>query len=316
MAIVSVLLVLLAEWGAPELERLRRHDWYARYHAWLEQRLAERAFWDSPLGLLLVLGVPVMLLIVLQSLLALVLFGLPVFLLALAVLFLTLGPTNLLRQARDYIRADEEEAEAQARLTQASEISGSHSEDVEEANADVRDAILGQANDRLFGVLFWFMLLGPAGALLYRLAVEAHAYSAPVDTESDYGESSVAEDTTGGGLADSLTRGSFAEAAERLHGILAWIPARLLALAYALTGSFEDTLVAWRDQLDHAGASLYDNTLAVLVAAGRGALRLEPGQAGPQCGIRSVHSALKLVERSLIVWVVLLALMTLVGWVV
>ncbi len=310
MAIISVLLVLLAEWGAPELERLRRHDWYARYHAWLEQHLAERAFWDSPLGLLLVLGVPVLLLIVLQSLLALLLFGLPVFLLAVAVLFLSLGPANLLRQARDYLQADEDETvNAADKLALATEISGSHSEEIEEANADVRDAILGQANDRLFGVLFWFMLLGPAGALLYRMVVEAHAHTRSEDGDNGY-EAAPATDEAG------LTGGSFAAAAERLHGILAWIPARLLALAYALTGSFEDTLVAWRDQLDRAGASLYDNTLAVLTAAGRGALRLEPGQSGPQCGVHCVHSALKLVERSLVVWVVLLALMTLVGWVV
>ena len=316
MAIISVLLVLLAEWGAPELERFRRHDWYARYHAWLERQLGERRFWDSPLGLLLVLGVPVVVLIILQSLLALMLFGLPVFLLAVAVLFLSLGPVNLLRQTRDYLQADEDDAESAGRLALATEISGSHSEDLEEANADVRDAVLAQANDRLFGVLFWFMLLGPAGALLYRMTVEAHDRSAPVDNESGYEDAPAVDEEAGVSLAETLARGSFAESAERLHGILAWIPARLLVLAYALTGSFEDTLVAWREQLDRAGASLHDNTLGVLLAAGRGALRLEPGQSGPRCSFDCVRSALKLVERSLVVWVVLLALMTLVGWVV
>lgn len=307
MAIISVLLALAAEWFVPELERFRRRDWYARYHAWLERHLGARAFWDSPLGLLLVLGVPVVLLIVLQSLLAMVLFGLPVFLLSVAILFLSLGPANLLRQARDYLQLEEEDVAAATRLEQATQISASHSDDIEEANADVRDVILAQANDRLFGVLFWFMVLGPAGALFYRMAVEAHALSS---------DSSVGDDTGGDPEAGALTRGSFAEAAERLHGILAWIPARLLALAYALTGSFEDTLVAWRDEVARNTASLYENTQAVLMAAGRGALRLESGQSGPQCGIDCVRAALRLIERSLVVWVVLLALMTLVGWVV
>ena len=311
MAIVSLLLALAAEWFLPELEKLRRKDFYARYHTFMEARFGERAFWDSPLGLLLVVGIPMILLIILQALLALFLFGLPALLLAVAILFLSLGPGNLFREVRDYLgRAEGDDTSAALEL--GAEITGSRSDDVQEANADVRDVVLCGANDRLFGVIFWFMVLGPVGALLYRLAVEAHGMG---NTRVD-DDGAEPEDIASGTLGDMLQQGSFAEAAERLHGILAWVPARLLAVSYALVGSFEDTLVAWRNEVREGGQSLLQSTRAVLLAASRGALRLEPGQSGPRCGTECVRTGILLVQRSLVVWLVLLALLTLAGWMV
>ncbi|MDZ7737260.1 MAG: hypothetical protein U5P41_15135 [Gammaproteobacteria bacterium] len=37
-------------------------------------------------------------------------------------------------------------------------------------------SVLGQTNVRLFAVLFWFAVLGPVGALLYRLTAELHKH--------------------------------------------------------------------------------------------------------------------------------------------
>jgi AmpE protein len=76
-----------------------------------------------------------------------------------------------------------------------------------------------QSHERLFGVLLWFILGGPAGAVLYRCASHIVRY-------------------TGG------ERG--VEFADTLHTALAWVPARLAAALFALAGSADDALTTWR----------------------------------------------------------------------
>jgi membrane protein required for beta-lactamase induction len=93
-----------------------------------------------------------------------------------------------------------------------------------EPDADHRSllgALFIQSHERLFGMLWWFLAAGPAGAVFYRLAsrlptlVEDHAAPA-------------------------------ARLANTMHSVLAWVPARLTALLYALAGSMDDALADWR----------------------------------------------------------------------
>ena len=119
-----------------------------------------------------------------------------------------------------------------------------------------------QANNRIFGVMFWFMVLGPAGAWLYRVsdllrrraAFEAARQGVPAH---------------GGDLGSVLTD---------LHGALAWMPARLAALSYALAGSFEDAVGNWKVAVDSAGAGLLDRAEGLLARVGKGLAATEPGR--------------------------------------
>jgi membrane protein required for beta-lactamase induction len=137
------------------------------------------------------------------------------------------------------------------------------------------------------------MVLGPMGAVLYRLTVELLRLPA---------EPAVAANDP------------FRAARERLYWLLAWLPAHLAALSYAVMGSFVHALHAWQGRTESAEEGAVDNRPAshrLLLLIGHGALQFDKAPAQDHSAIRE---ALGLCGRSLIAWVTVLALLTLAGW--
>lgn len=89
-------------------------------------------------------------------------------------------------------------------------------------NRDVGDKTseLVAAHETSFGVMFWFAILGPTGALVYWFLVVGNSASF-----SGYA-----------GLHATLSR---------LHGWAAWIPARITGFIYALVGNFGPGCRCW-----------------------------------------------------------------------
>jgi membrane protein required for beta-lactamase induction len=156
-------------------------------------------------------------------------------------------------------------------------------------------SLLEQANVRLFAVLFWFMLIGPAGALLYRCA----AFLA--------------------GEAATLEKPRLARAAERTFAVLDWAPARLLSLSFFLAGSFDDAMHAWR-RVTAAEQDLSESNRSVVIVTGCGAMRhdvedaFDESEHGDAYDLYWVRAARGLVLRSVVVWVTVVALLTMAGW--
>ena len=102
-----------------------------------------------------------------------------------------------------------------------------------------------------------------------------------------------------------------------LHGLLAWIPARLAAGAYALAGSFEDALGSWRVAVDRAAEGLLDRTEDLLARVGKASL--QPGLAGldtASLDVATASGAWRIVARAAWIWLVVVALLVLAGTVV
>ena len=162
---------------------------------------------------------------------------------------------------------------------------GDEDADTRACDEAVLHGILVGAHDRWFAVIFWFALLGPLGAVLFR-AVEQ--------------------------LARRPGEDDFAVAVGQLYGVLGWLPARLMALAYALSGHFEQAMHGWRGV---PGVDpIAGQSEAVLLAAGEGALCAEREECLATEPVSLIRAAMGLVWRTLLVWLAVIAVMILAGW--
>jgi adenosylcobinamide-phosphate synthase len=182
------------------------------------------------------------------------------------------------------------------------------------------------AHRHVFGVLTWFSILaalgmGPAGAVLYRMSEFVvrywrHRNRTRVQPASE----------------------ALQSAATRAWAVVDWLPARVTATAFAVVGSFEDAIDCWRNYAqrfpnDNDGVILAATSGAVNVRLGGEALKpaftpntsqaFRAGVLGPEppldtastpgreAEVAHLRSIVGLVWRSVVLWMVLLALLTL-----
>jgi adenosylcobinamide-phosphate synthase len=159
----------------------------------------------------------------------------------------------------------------------------------------IEEALIS-SHRHVFGVLLWYVLLpGPTGAILYRLA-SFFAWRW--------------KDLSG-----------FGEFAQRAFYLLDWPAARLTAAAFAVVGDFEDAVYSWRTQ----ARTWPDANAGIVLAAGAGAMGVRLGmpvqdidgvQPRPELGVGEpadgpfLDSTVGLVWRALVVWVFALLLLT------
>jgi membrane protein required for beta-lactamase induction len=286
MNLISILLALAVETFYKPVAGLRRFDWFNRYHEKLYGALNGQPLRDGPVGVILLIGLVALAVWIVLAILA-SLSGLLAFLFGLVVLIFTLGPRDLEQDVEEILtcleHGDTEAAVLKARsLGDGNDIEASSTQELVRW---VRDRVLVEANIRLFGVLFWFLFLGPIGAVLFRLTCQARQQPS---VENDY-----------------------LLAARDLYRILAWIPARLSVLCYALAGNFVDTISHWNGMSD----LWQSDSESFLIASGKGAIAAEYSSEEEQQEIDAtpIQQAMALVKRALIVWIALLALLTLTG---
>jgi AmpE protein len=285
MALIAILISLLLERLLGSMEELRRFDWFHAYHCWVTTRLARVKLLDGPMGVLLLLLPLIVPVVVIDYYLSGLwrLFGLSFAVLTLLYCF---GPRDLEAEVEAFVdartRGDEESA-----CWHAAELIGDE-QVVNSAGLTRRimENIFIEANERLLAIVFWFVLLGPGGALLYRLT--SLMQKSPMEEDN-----------------------GVYEAGQRLHLLLAWLPARLCAIAYALAGSFVEAFHAWRS----VDLGWSESSRVLLIASGFGALRVEPGEIEDDSHTcRQVNESIALVRRAVLVFLALLAFATLSGW--
>lgn len=141
-------------------------------------------------------------------------------------------------------------------------------------------SLLIQSNRNIFAVLFWFALLGPVGAVLYRLM-----------------DLMVQAETSLATLSPIVLVA---------RQILDWIPVRLVGLGCALVSHFREVMAVWLKDF----FTRFDNNEHFLTKCGLIALKHEPdSQSFSIEDMRELSEAL--VDRTLVLWLVIMALIIL-----
>ena len=300
ITLIAVVIALVVGHTMPALVALRRYDWFIRWLEWLAAQLGENATWRGGLGLLYAVGPPLLLVALLQMALHGEYLGFASFLFALAMLFYAWGPRDLDHDVEAVVDAPD----ATARYEAAHRLFPEREAPSLDGGALV-EAVFRCALWRWLGVLFWFLLLGPFGALLYRLV----ALCAQGEARRRLPE------------AASL-------AATKTLGVLDWPVAQLMTLALALVGNFDGVFTAWKD----TGGASFATDHRYLAAAARASVRSELVQealdeadgdfeaasavvAAPISGLPELRDAMSLVWRILLLWLAVLALFVIAGWV-
>jgi adenosylcobinamide-phosphate synthase len=159
------------------------------------------------------------------------------------------------------------------------------------------------AHRHVFGVLAWFSLLaalgfGPAGAVLYRLSEFVARYW---QHQSKTHHQPVSE--------------ALKQTASDAWKVIDWVPSRMTALSFAVVGSFEEAIDCWRNYEPRFAG---DND-GVILAATSGAVNISLQGAGRQSEplpgqvpeLAHLVVVVGLVWRTVVMWMVLLALLTL-----
>jgi adenosylcobinamide-phosphate synthase len=182
------------------------------------------------------------------------------FLFDVLVLYAVIGLRSLADHATPVALALRNEDIAQARQAVGRMVSrDTQVLDEHQVAAAATESVLENGNDAVFGALFWFVVLGVPGALLYRLANTLDAM---------WGYRTARYE-------------NFGWAAARIDDGLNYVPARLTALSYMLLGQTKRAWRCWRTQ-----ASLWDSPNAgPVMATGAGALGVRLGGAAPYGGV-------------------------------
>jgi adenosylcobinamide-phosphate synthase len=242
-----------------------------------------------------------------------------------AVLYLTLGFRQFSHYFTDIRAALDrgDEAEARRLLSEWRHLDASELPRTELLRHVIEHSLLA-AHRHVFGVFFWFVLLssfgfGPAGAVLYRMAEYASRYWAFKSR-----------------TIDAPVNLRLLELSQRLFSALDFVPARLTAFGFAVVGNFEEAVTCWRRD---AGLWKHPNE-GIILAAAAGAVGVQLGGGaapgvtpdrsqtfeagatpetvtadGSTTGLPPVlghlRSVVGLVWRSVVLWMLLLALLSL-----
>ncbi|MGK0499666.1 MAG: AmpE protein [Oceanicoccus sp.] len=224
MEFLSLLIVLglLQLWGsgAP----VQRDEWLQQFMQTLSKRVPA-----GELRLLLIVGLPLLLVLLLLTLISSWVFGLLSLLVCVVVLLYSLGRGDFNQALQSYINAWDhgnyesayEKAYAIGDFEQSENIV-----DYQSLHKHARAAILYEGFERWFAVVFWFLVLGPVGALAYRLSYIC-------------------------GRSEQLTAEERQLALRFVH-YLDWLPVRLMVFSFALTGNFVSSF-------NQGGKTLMDN---------------------------------------------------------
>lgn len=283
---IAILISIAIELGIKRLDAWRHFDWFSQLTDWILHQLKSSRLRDGPIAVLLIL-LPVVLGVWLVSALLGSLWGFLAFVFSIFVLSMSLGPRDPLRQAQVYAAALEQGDHETANASAADFLGRNINDNPVMTVQAVKEQLFVRLCVNILGVFFWFIVLGPVGAALFR---------ATCLLQERY------EDVQGG----------LAQAIHELFNILLWIPARLTVLSFSIVGNFVDTAHSFRSYSD----LWRRDSRELLAAAGMGALHANDQSNASDIDIEHLRHAIALARRTVLAWITAFALIIVITAVV
>ena len=277
MSFLVLLLVLWVEKFSALRQQLQRDGFFRTELARLERNDKGHPWWLLSVLVLL----PVLVVALLVHVLEPVAYGLLALPVHLLVLIYCLGRGDVkasLGPFRDAWRRGDE----QAAVHVAERDLGVTGDDASTLLGRVQGHLLWQAYQSFFAVIFWYVLLGPAAALAYRLLAltTEHAHSP-----------------------------ALRERAQQLRHAFDWAPVRVLGVSFALVGNF----VAVSRVMLHELLNWHISAPRLIAAVGEVAGDTPANvPSGPE-GLVGLDSLWELLLRSAVLWYACFALWTVLG---
>lgn len=191
------------------------------------------------------------------------------------VLLFCFGPKDLGREIKLYTRSDPDDSET----PNGDSFLDGIGQDGDYAGALYWRIVAVEAHERIFAPALWFAILGPAGAVLYRLT-------------------SV--------LNEALATTSEGHLARRGHDILRWLSVRLFGLGFGVAGSMTPVLSVLTRRFYHlSDPSLLVGDLAIASFEKNKSV----GLGSHEQRVASIDAVATLIKRTFIVWLSILGLL-------
>lgn len=297
MMIFTIVMAIAVDYLLGEPKRFHPLVGFGAFANILEKSLWQDNKKSGVLALLIVLVATVVLAFILTALAAA--YSLTGLLISSLVVYITIAPRSLTEHAMAVSVPLRNGDMEQARHALSMIVSRDTSELEEQGIASATcESVLENGSDGIFAAIFWFCLFGLYGVLIYRVVNTLDAMWGYKNDRYRY----------------------FGWAAAKLDDGLNYLPARLVALSYSLMGDFSRGMQCWFEQ----GRFWKSPNAGPVMAAGAGSLNIILGgeavyggelQSRPGLGYGNAVAAndiirsLALVRRSLILWVIVIAIL-------
>jgi len=262
ITLIALLIERFFDWS-----HIRQWHWFNTFQKKVELRFAKLS---HPLVFLLTILPPVLMVALVNHLLNGFVFGMLKLLFGIVVLMYCLGPQNFWAQAYICITSLQG-TDSQAAAETLRGMGVTLSKDPQGFHRSFTEALFGEANRRVFAPLFWFVVLGPSGAVLYRCV--------------------------------DICRINSGAAATQVQRVLDWLPVRLLTFFFALGGHFVEVFKLWR----HDVMTPPKANDALLAECGIAGLDVVQSKQLPEDG-SAEKEAVALIDRAFVIGLVLLAI--------
>lgn len=278
MTLLILLIALGVQWFMGQRISREEFNWFDPYVNFLSRQLQKTELLQGYIGLAIVVVPIVLLVLIVNLIIDDVFLSIIEFFFGLVVFFYCVDATDPAASLASYFKGNKAEKEVKAYV-------GSTLPKTDGGVArKVSQTILVHALHHIFSLIFWFVILGPVGVItvfmVHLVATTTNKQLKPM-----------------------------AEAANIVQGVLDWVPVRLVGLSFALMGSFADVFMYWIKHIAN-GIESAEELLSHYGLLANGANPRDSKASTEQ----EPMAIAALVYRALIVWVVVIAVISISSW--